>query len=90
MNLNEIRNKIDHLDGEILKLVYERMELGLRTRRQKLTVTDKEREEQVLDNIMRFSGRLLSAEFIQNLYKIIIEESKQLQASGRLLVGFQG
>ena len=60
MNLNEIRNKIDHLDGEILKLVYERMELGLRTRRQKLTVTDKEREEQVLDNIMRFSGRLLS------------------------------
>jgi chorismate mutase len=49
MNLNEIRNKIDHIDGEILKLVYERMELGLRTRKQKLTVTDKEREEQVLD-----------------------------------------
>lgn len=90
MNLNEIRNKIDHLDGEILKLIYERMELGLRTKGQKLSVTDKEREKQVLDNIMRFSGRLLSAGFIQNLYKIIMEESKQLQASGCLLVGFQG
>ncbi len=90
MNLNAIRNKIDCIDSQILELIYERMELGLRTKGQKLTVTDKEREKEVLDNIMRFSGGLLPVEFIQNLYKIIIEESKRLQAGGCLLIGFQG
>lgn len=90
MNLNEIRSKIDYLDYEIVKLIYERMELGLKAKGQKPSITDKEREHLVLENIKNFSGDLISAEFIQHLFKIIIGESKRLQEIGYRLIGFQG
>jgi prephenate dehydratase/chorismate mutase/prephenate dehydratase len=90
MNLNEIRSKIDHIDYEIVKLIYERMELGLRTKRQKPSIADKEREQLVLENINNFSTELVSQKFIQQIFTLIIEESKCLQERDYRLIGFQG
>ena len=44
MKLDTIRTKIDEIDLELLALLEERMELGLRARRYKTNATDPRRE----------------------------------------------
>ena len=45
MDLKKVRQRIDRIDYEIVKLLNERIELGLRTRKLKPAVEDKEREK---------------------------------------------
>lgn len=90
MNLKELRGKLDLIDSEIIKLLNARMEIALRTRKQKDDVSDSAREKQVLDKARKESVGLLRQEFSQKLFAEIISESKNIQEKNPLLVAFQG
>ncbi|MDM8557015.1 prephenate dehydratase [Desulfococcaceae bacterium HSG7] len=90
MKLEEIRNKIDKIDRELLVLLQERMGLALRSKKFKKAVSDPEREEALLDRVERLNLDLMERSFTRQLLKTIIEESKRLQEKDHLLVAFQG
>jgi prephenate dehydratase len=90
MELVRARNRIDEIDLEILALLEERLELGLRVRRFKREPTDATRERVVLDRATRSDLALVHADFAERLFGSIVVESKRLQESGLRLVAFQG
>jgi prephenate dehydratase/chorismate mutase len=90
MNIQGIRSRIDEIDLELLALLEERMELGLRVRRFKSEATDRSREAVVLDRAMRSSLALVEPEFAESLFAEIMAESRRLQTKGLGLVAFQG
>lgn len=93
MNLQKIRTLIDEIDGEILGLLNERMELALRTTKLKDAVLDAEREQEVLDEVSRRSREyngLVPADVIRSIYGKIIKASRGIQEEKRRLIGFQG
>ena len=90
MNLDEIRNKIDKIDRELLVLLQERMGFALRSKKFKKTISDPNREEQMLARLERLNLDLVDRPFTTRLLKTIIEESKRLQEEERPLVAFQG
>ena len=81
MNLKEVRNKIDNLDIRIIDLLHKRMEYALMAMEYKDTVCDPAREEAIHRNVLSRTSTLLDAHFINVLYGLIIEKSKQLQKS---------
>ncbi len=90
MDLKEIREKINNVDYEIVKLLNERLELALRTRKLKTQVIDKEREKQVIENVERIPLHLVQKDFSKKLFEMIIAECRGIQMEDRQLVGFQG
>lgn len=91
MNLEEVRNKIDRVDIELLNRLHLRTELALLAKRLKGGyVVDEEREKQVLENVKRTSRRLVDSSFSERLYLQIIEESRRIQTQEHRLAGFQG
>ncbi len=90
MDLKIIRDRIDRIDYEIVKLLNERIELGLRTRKLKPRVEDKEREKQVIENVEKIPLKLVRKEFSRKLVEMIIAETRQKQLENPVLVGFQG
>jgi prephenate dehydratase/chorismate mutase len=90
MDLHEVRERIDRIDYEIVKLLNERIELGLRTRKLKPAVEDKEREKQVIENVEKIPLKLVRKEFSKQLIASIIAETKQKQLENPMLVGFKG
>lgn len=90
MDLKEIREKINSVDYEIVKLLNERVELALRTKKLKPQVIDKEREKQVIENVERIPLQLVSKDFSRKLFEEIISECRGIQMEDRKLVGFQG
>ncbi|HMA53811.1 MAG TPA: chorismate mutase [Acidobacteriota bacterium] len=86
MTLQEIRERIDELDREILGLLDRRMELARRSGKLKAAVRDEEREAQVLDRVGRWAEsrhRLLRADFAKALYVVIMGESRRIQEEER-------
>jgi len=90
MKLEEIRNKIDKIDRELLVLLQERMGLALRSKKFKKEVSDPAREEALYDRVERLNLDLIERSFTRQLLKTIIDESKRLQEKDHLLVAFQG
>ncbi len=90
MSLENIRQKIDLKDAQILELLHERMELSLMSRKFKTSVEDRVREEELLKKIKLHSGTLLGKDFCEGLYRQIIAESKRLQKGDYQVIGFQG
>ena len=92
MDIHDLRQEIDRLDFELLKLIKTRMEFALKIRKFKTDITDPTREEKVLQRVKTHAEALglLEAEFAEHLFAGIIEASKVLQAKGYLLAGFQG
>jgi prephenate dehydratase/chorismate mutase/prephenate dehydratase len=90
MDLEEIRKKIDLIDFQLVKLLNERMELGLRAKKFKETVADESREKAVIQNVGGYPQRLVRKDFAQELFKKIISESKRFQEEDLKLIGFQG
>jgi len=92
MSLEKIRKKISHIDHEILRLLNERIELGLRTKRFKEKIQDKEREIQILEQLQNYSHAhsVIHNEFVKKLYSSIIRESRRIQKTDQTLIGFQG
>lgn len=90
MNLKDIRNRIDHLDLQLVALLHQRMEYALQAGKHKDAVFDPSREEAILKNVTAKGSAVLEAPFIVNLFHSIIANSKRLQEKKLKLVGFQG
>jgi len=90
MKLEELRKRVDLIDGEIVKLLGARMELALRTGKHKEGVSDPKREENVFANVKKHSIGLVRPEFSESLFREIISESKKTQDRHPVLVAFQG
>jgi len=90
MKLEEIRQKMDKIDRELLVLLQERMGLALRTKRFKEALSDPVREKDMFARVDRLNLDLVERSFTRQLLKTIIEESKRLQNENRPLIAFQG
>jgi prephenate dehydratase/chorismate mutase/prephenate dehydratase len=92
MDLEKIREHIDHIDHEIIKLLNERMELGLRAKKFKRTIYDGERESRVLEQLTKYSQShsVIREDFVEKLFTEIMQESRKHQKIKRSLIGFQG
>ncbi len=90
MDLKEIRRSIDATDYEIVKLLNRRMEYGLRLKRLKSSVAEPGREQEVIDHVRSYSCNVMEPGFTEQIYRIIMDESKRIQEKGLKLVGFQG
>lgn len=78
--LEELRNKIDVIDSEIIALLNDRLALVLQIKKAKknlnIPVEDLNRELEVLQNLQ--SGNL-EQKFIKDLYDVIFAYSKEIQ-----------
>jgi chorismate mutase len=85
MFLVQIRKNIDTIDGEILSLLHQRLQLALQTRSFKTRVGDPAREREILDNLRKkMSGYpLLRTDFVLGLFKEILKESRRVQRRSR-------
>jgi prephenate dehydratase/chorismate mutase/prephenate dehydratase len=90
MNLNEIRINIDRIDFDLMRLLNERMEWAIRTRRHKLDVEDPNREASILKKAVRGESALVRSEYLIEMFRGIIAESRRRQAESPSLIGFQG
>jgi len=92
MSLEKTRNKISHIDHEILRLLNERIEYELRTKRFKDKIHDKERETQIVKKLQDYSHAhtLIRGEFIKKLYSLFLRESRRIQNTNQTFIGFQG
>jgi len=90
MNLDEIRFNIDRIDFDLMRLLNERMEWAIRTRRHKIEVEDPAREASILKKAARGESALIRPEYLIDLFRNIIDESRRRQAENPPLIGFQG
>ena len=90
MDLIEIRELINQVDYEIVKLLNTRLELALRTKKLKPQIIDIEREKEVIDNVEKIPLQLVNKSFSKRLFEMIISECRGIQMEDRKLVGFQG
>jgi len=79
MKLNDLRNKIDSIDEEVIKLLMERFEVVKHVMSLKIEIEDKNRESEVLDKIKILTDGTSNPEFFEELYKMIFTESKNIQ-----------
>jgi prephenate dehydratase/chorismate mutase len=89
-DLDIIRRKIDMIDWEIMQLLNQRMEISVRSRKLKQHILDPAREEQIVENVKKYSYSLVEPEFSEGIYRQILEESKNVQTKNLTLIGFQG
>jgi chorismate mutase len=90
MDLENIRNKIDLIDAEILSGLRCRFELALLAGRLKGFVRDPEREREILQNTKARADGFVDPRCIESLFQTIIGESRRLQEQELRLAGFQG
>ncbi len=86
--LDAIRRDIDKIDREIIQLLNRRMEVALKARGFKKKVLDPKREQEIIDNVRRFSRKPLRPDFSESLYRQILEESRHIQ--GKILDTSEG
>lgn len=79
--LEELRNKIDSVDGEIVPLLLRRLslsrEIGEYKKENALPVEDKKREEEMIRRLTENAGD--DGKYIEELYKIIFKMSREAQ-----------
>ncbi|AQQ70764.1 P-protein [Limihaloglobus sulfuriphilus] len=90
MDLNEIRQKIDQLDCQIVQLLKNRMESARIAMTFKETTFDEQREKQILEVLSQCESALLRSDFIKDVYSLILKESKNIQESIGPVIAFQG
>lgn len=81
--MDEFRQQIELIDRQLIKLLTERMALsrkiGLEKSRLELPVKNKQRENEILNNLISQTDGRLSPEFLTHLYGVIFDESRKLQ-----------
>jgi chorismate mutase / prephenate dehydratase len=92
MSLEDLRQKIDDLDTQIVKTIARRMQLSQQIGKAKAElgrpIEDKARENRVLDSVMRQAREAeMNPEEIEQIYRHIFIASKQIQG---VTVAFQG
>ncbi|MEM3641263.1 MAG: chorismate mutase [Candidatus Bathyarchaeia archaeon] len=80
----KLREKIDEIDDEILRLLKERVEvsklIGKIKREKGMPIRDQEREKEKYRDILKRANEFgLSLEAVKNIYQNIIEMSIQVQ-----------
>jgi prephenate dehydratase/chorismate mutase/prephenate dehydratase len=90
MDLKDIRKKIDLIDSQILKLINDRTEYALVSKKFKKEIKDEEREKQILERITKKSSSLINKNSILKIYDLILKDSKFFQEEDYKLIGFQG
>lgn len=92
IKLDELRNKIDTVDSEILNLLKRRLELALMTKRLKKQITDPPREAKVHERAQKKAASigLLDPKFVEKIFALNIKESTRLQVENYQPIGFQG
>jgi len=84
MSIEDCRAEIDAIDGELLRLLNERARLALRVGESKraagLALCDRGREREVLGRARDASRGPLDERAVTNLFRLIIEESRRVQA----------
>lgn len=90
MDLVKLRRRIDAIDCEIVALLKERFDLGLRTAHRKAAVRDPAREEVVIARVRNAAARPCSPALAEELFRRIVDESCAIQEAGPRLVGYQG
>lgn len=82
MDITELRNRINEIDGQLVGLFCERLETAKMIadykKENSLPVLDREREKAVLESVSAFAGNE-KAEYIQQLYEKIFEISRNYQ-----------
>lgn len=85
MNINDLRKKIDIIEDELIIALNKRaeysLEIGKIKKQEGLPVFIPNREKEILDRVAQKNNGPLSAEFIQNIFITIMEESRKLQAN---------
>jgi chorismate mutase len=79
MKLEELRSKIDDIDEDIVKLLMERFEVVEQIMSLKSEIEDKNRENEILTKLNNLTVKTNNQEFFTKLYRIIFEESKNIQ-----------
>jgi chorismate mutase len=84
MSLKDIRNSIDQIDDKIIELLSQRMGLAIQTRTFKEgAICDESRELAVIKRVQSVGQQIgpgiLSPEFLQNIFRLVIQESRRLQ-----------
>jgi chorismate mutase/prephenate dehydratase len=92
MSLEELRKQIDKTDGEIVRLIAERIriagEIGGEKKKQAQPFVDAAREQTVLKNVRELAKREnISEEAVENIYRQIMALAKTVEGT---LVAFQG
>lgn len=92
MSLEELRQKIDEADAQIVKLIAERIRqsqaIGQEKQREGKQILDTSREEQVLTNVRSIAGQEnISQKDVESIYRQIIQLSKSVQGT---VIAFQG
>ena len=78
-----LRQKIDDLDEEIIKLLKIRMrlskEVGQLKEELQIPIEDKVRENEIIDRLIQQAGRNLSEEQLIRIFTAVFKSSKQNQ-----------
>ncbi|MCQ2547875.1 MAG: chorismate mutase [Clostridia bacterium] len=86
MDLNELRNRIDEIDDEILELFEKRMELcreiGEVKAKDSLPLENLKREREIITS-MREKADSDLADYVEELFEKIFHLSKEYQNEGR-------
>jgi len=82
--INNLRKKINEINNELINLLAERQklckEIGKIKKQEGLKIIDKEREQEMLSELKEKAKKLnLDEEYIENLFKLIIENSRKSQ-----------
>jgi chorismate mutase len=83
MDINEIRNEIDRLDDELLRIFNERAILALKIgeikKQSGLPVYDPEREKKIFQRMKNANPGPLDDQAIVRLFERVIDESRRLE-----------
>ncbi len=83
--LRKLRDEIDNIDREIVRLLNKRAELsykvGEEKRAKNIDIIDYEREKEVFKKILSYSDKIIPDEDLKNIYREIIASSRKIQKS---------
>src|SRR3954452_18378077 len=82
-DLSELRDAIDAIDGEILRLFTERARLVLRVgegkKKSGVRVYDPDRERRILERLGKMASEPVDAETVRRVFERIIDESRRIE-----------
>ncbi len=83
MSITEIRQQIDRIDRDIVRLLQQRAHLAMRAANLKRTVgmpiRDQGRENAVLAKVTRIHGPM-SGDAIREIFEVIIRKTREMEA----------
>ncbi|MFB6291161.1 MAG: chorismate mutase [Candidatus Bipolaricaulia bacterium] len=81
--IDNLRTEIDRIDEKLVKLLNRRaskaLEIGQHKRKKGWDVTDKEREEDVLNHVRAINSGPLTEDQLERIYQKLISETKEIQ-----------